>query len=75
MSAVYTAYIYTRAIFFHVFLKFKRGIPAVKSMTMPLRVYILRIYCAAILVLAINSLQMKQMVDFLLFCSSRAVAC
>ena len=55
---------YTRAVFFQVFLKFKRSMPAVSSMTTPLRVYMLRIYGAAILVLAINSLNMKQMVDF-----------
>ena len=41
--------------------------PAVSSMTMLLRVYMHRIYSAAILVLAINSLKMKQMVDFFCF--------
>ena len=30
--------------FFHVFLKSKRGMPAVRSIATPLRVYILRIY-------------------------------
>ena len=59
---------YTGAVFFYVFLKFKRGMPAVSSMTTPLRVYrpMLRIYSAVILVLAINSLTMKQigLLDF-----------
>ena len=68
MSVAYTACrpIYTRAVFFHVFLKFEKGMPAVSSRTTPLRVYMLQIYSAVILVLAINSLKMKQMVD--LFC-------
>ena len=44
-------------------LKFKRGISAVSSMTTPLRVYLLQIYSAVILVLAIYALKMKQMVD------------
>ena len=56
-------YIYTGAVFFHLFLKFKRGMPAVSFLTTPLRVYVLRIYRAVILVLAINSLKMK-MIDF-----------
>ena len=63
-------YIDTGAVFFHVFLKFKRGMPTVSSMTTPLRVCMLQIYSAVTLVLAINSLKMKQMVDFFLFCSS-----
>ena len=41
--------------------------PAVSSTTTPLRVYVLRIYSAAILVLAINSRKMKEMVDFFCF--------
>ena len=41
--------------------------PAVSSMTTPLRVCMLRIYSAVILVLAITSLKMKQMVDFFCF--------
>ena len=49
--------------FFHVFLKLKSGMPAVSSMTTSLRV-MLRIYSAVIFVPAINSLKMKQMVDF-----------
>ena len=61
--------------FYHVFPKFKRSMPAVSSMATPLRVYMLRIYSAVILGLAINSLNMKQLVVFFLFCSSRAVAC
>ena len=66
-------YIYWNRIFSCV-SKIKRGMLAVSSVTTPLRVYTLRIYGAIILVLAINSLKMKQMVDFFLFCSSRAVA-
>ena len=50
-----------------MFLKFKRGMPAVSSMTTPLRVYMLRICSVVILVLTINSLKMKQMVDFFCF--------
>ena len=53
--------------FFHVFPKFKRGMPTVSSMTAPLRAYMLRIYSAVILVMAMNSLKMKQMVDFFCF--------
>ena len=69
LSVVFTACIYrpTGAVFFQVFLKFKRGMLAVSSMTTPLRVGMLRIYSAAILVLAINSLKMKQTVDFFCF--------
>ena len=55
---------YTGDVFFHVFLKFKRGMLAVSSMTMPLRVHMLRIYSAAIFVLTIKSFKMKQMVVF-----------
>ena len=40
------------------------GMPAVSAMTMPLRVYMLRIYSATIFVLTINSRKMKEMVDF-----------
>ena len=67
MSVVCTACTYrpTGAVFFFLlFLKFKKGMPAVSSMATPLRVYMLRIYSAAILVLAINSLKMKQIADF-----------
>ena len=56
--------LYTRAVFYHVLPKFKRGIPSVSFVTTPVRVYMLRIYSAVILVLAINSLKIKQMVDF-----------
>ena len=45
----------TEAVFFHAFLKLKRGMPAVSSVTTHLRVYMLHIYSAAILVLAINN--------------------
>ena len=65
---------YTGAIFFLVFLNLKREMPAVSSMTTPLRVYMLRIYSAVILVPAVTSSKMKQMVDFL-FYSTRAVVC
>ena len=57
MSIACTVCIYTGAVFFHVFLNFKRGIPAVSSMTTPLRVDMLQIYSAVILVLVINSLK------------------
>ena len=68
MSVVCTICIYTGAVFFHVFLKFKRGMPAVSSMTTPLRVHMLWIYSVVILVLTITSLKTKQMIDF--FCSA-----
>ena len=67
MSVVCTACIYTRAVFFHLFSKIKRGMAAVSSVATPLREYMLRTYSAVILVLAINSLKMKQMVDFFCF--------
>ena len=38
--------------------------PAVISMTTPLRVHMFRIYSVVILVLTMNSLKVKQMVDF-----------
>ena len=41
--------------------------PAVSPMTTPLRVSTLRIYSAVILVLALNSLKIKEMVDFFRF--------
>ena len=65
-SRLCTACIYrpTRAVFFHVFLKFKRGMPAVSSKTTSLRVYMLQNYSAVILVLAVRSLKIKQMVNF-----------
>ena len=77
MSVVCTTCIYTgaRAVFSHAFLKFKKGMPPVSSVTMPLRVNMLRIYSAVILVLAINSLKTNQMAEFFLFWSSQAVAC
>ena len=50
--------------FLYALLKLKRCMPAVSAMTTPLHVYMLRIYSAAILVLAINSRKMKEMVDF-----------
>ena len=59
-------YMYAGALFFHAFLKFKRGMPAVSSMTTQLRKHMLRIYSVVILVLTIKSLKMKQMIDF--FC-------
>ena len=65
---------YTRAVFFHLFPKFKRGMVTVSFVATSLRVYMLRTYSAVILALAINSLKMKQMVVFFLFCRSRAVA-
>ena len=63
------------AVFFHLFSKIKRCMAAVSTMIMPLHVYTLQMYSAIILVLAINSLKMKQMVVFFLFCSSRAALC
>ena len=64
MSVVCSTCIYTGAAFFHVFLKFKRGMLVVSSMTTPLRKHMIRIYSVVILVLTIKSLKMKQMVDF-----------
>ena len=61
MSVVCISCIYTGAAFFHLFPKMKRGMAAVSSAT-PLRVYMLRTCSAVILVLAISSLKMKQMV-------------
>ena len=58
LSVVCTAYYILEPYFFHAFLKFKWVMPAVSSMTTPLRVYMLRIYGAAAFVLAINSLKM-----------------
>ena len=75
MNVVCAACIYTGALFFHLFPKIKKGMTAVSSVATSLRVYVLRTYSAVILVLAINSLKIKQMVVFFLFCSSRAVAC
>ena len=70
-SVVCTACIYTGAVFFQLFPKIKRGIAAVSSMATPLHVYMLRPYSAVILVLAINSLKMKQVVVFFyVFCST-----
>ena len=67
-NVICTTCICTGAIFFLVFLKLKRGMSAVSSMAMPLRVYMLRTCSAVILVLAVvNSLKMKQMVDFICF--------
>ena len=51
---------------FRAFSKFKRGMPAVNSMTTPLRV-MLRVDSVVIFVLAINSLKMKQMAVFFYF--------
>ena len=59
--------LYTGAVFFHVFLKFKRGMLAVSPMTTPLRVHTRRIYSVVIPVLTMQSLKMKQMVDFFCF--------
>ena len=61
MTVVCSTCIYWSRIF-HVFLKFKRSMLAAGSMTMPLRVHMLRIYSVEIL--TINSLKMKPMVDF-----------
>ena len=48
-------YIYTGAVFFHCMLqKLERGMPAVSSITTPLRVLMLRAYSAVILVLDIH---------------------
>ena len=57
MSVECTACIYDGSVFFYVFLKYKRGMPAVSSMTTPLRVHNYAsnlIYSVVILVLAIN---------------------
>ena len=59
-SVVRTACYVREPYFLHAFLKFKRGISAVNSMTTPVREYMLRIYSAVILVLAINSRKMKE---------------
>ena len=67
MNVVCSTCIYNGTFFLHVFLKFKRGMPAVSSMTTPLLVHMLRSYRAVILVLAINSLKIKQMIDFFCF--------
>ena len=64
ISVVCSNCTYNGAVFFHVFLKFKRGMPVVSSMVPLLRKHMLRIYGVAILVLTIKSLKMKQMVDF-----------
>ena len=66
--SMHRLYTYWNRIFSYV-SKIKRGMPAVSSMIMPLRVYnyMLRIYSAVILVLAINSLKIKQIVDFFCF--------
>ena len=54
---------------FHLFPNINRGIAAVSSVALPLRVYrpMLRTDSAVILVLAINSLKIKQMVDSFCF--------
>ena len=65
MSVVRTACLST-GVFFHVFLKFKRGMLAVSSMTTPLRAYMFRIDSAVILVLAVNSSKMEQIDFFIL---------
>ena len=64
MSVACTTCIYNRAAFFHLLPKIKRGMATVRSVATPLRVYMLRTYSAVILVLAINSFKMKQMVNF-----------
>ena len=61
--SMHCLYIYWSRIFFG-FLKFKRGMCAVSSTTTTLRVCIFRISSVVNLVLAMNSLKMKQMVDF-----------
>ena len=63
-SVVRTACVYTGAEFFHLFPKIKRSISSVAT---PLRVHMLRTYSAVVLVLAINSLKMKQMIVFFCF--------
>ena len=77
ISVACTACIYTGTVFFHVFLKFKRGMAAVCSMTTPMRVYrpTLRIYSAVILVLAIGSLKMKQTFDFFFVLQYKSSGC
>ena len=59
MSAVRASGIYTGAVFFHVFLKFKRGMPAGSCMATSLGVlystYASNLYSVVILVLTINS--------------------
>ena len=67
MSVVRTACYVREAYFLPAFLKFKRGMPAVSSMTAPLREYVLRIYCAVILALAINSRKIKKWLFFFCF--------
>ena len=47
-----------------MFLKFKKDMPAVNFMNTPLRACRLSCYSAVIVVLIINLLKMKQMVDF-----------
>ena len=64
----------TGPVFFHLFPKIKRCMAAVRSVATPLRVYMLRTYSAVILLLAIISLKVEQMVVFL-FCSTRAAVC
>ena len=73
MSVLCSSCTYTGAVFFHAFLLFKRGILAVSSRTMPLRVLMLRIHGVVILELTIKSLKMKQMVVFFVL-RYRAVA-
>ena len=65
--SMYRLCIYTGAVFFHVLLKFKMGMPVTTSTTTPLCAYMLRIHSAVILVPAINSLKMKQMIVFFCF--------
>ena len=60
--SMHRLYIYWNR-FFHVFLKFKKGMSAVSSMTTPRRVYTLRIYSVVILVLAVNSFKMKEIFE------------
>ena len=56
--------------FFHLFPKINGGMAALSSMATLLRLYVLRTYSAVILVLAISSLKMKEMVVFVLQWSS-----
>ena len=64
-GSMHPLYIYC-SHFFHLFPKIKRGMAAVCSVAPPLRIYrpMLR---TVILVVAINSLKMKQMVLFFCF--------
>ena len=70
VNAVCTAFIYNIGAVFFECVSFKRGMSTVSCMTTSLyhaSCIMFRIYSAAILVLAINALMMKQTVDFFCF--------